>query len=48
MGYDTLESNALFLGSNPVVVILIQCNYIRGFPVNLLPNFVNTDKKICL
>ena len=37
--YDNVETNALVMGSKPVVVILIQWHYMCNFPVNLSPNF---------
>ena len=41
MGYDNIKSDAVVLGSNTVVVILIKWHYMCAFPVNLSPNFVN-------
>ena len=39
-----LEINAMVLGSNPAVVILILCNYICDFPVKFSSNYVKKDK----
>ena len=44
MGYENIESDAIVLGSNTIVVIFIQLNYMCDFPVKRSPNFLNNDK----
>ena len=44
MDYDGLESNAVVLGSNTKVVILIQWNYMCDFYVKLSPNLDHKEK----
>ena len=48
MSYDSLEGDYVVLGSNYVVVILIQWHNMWTIPVNLSQHFVIRDKKLVL